>query len=44
MPETKKKITKKLDWWDKHCKWLDTFRGKTITTKKDEKWKQKKKK
>lgn len=28
--------------WEKHCKWLDTFRGETVYTKNDYHYKEKK--
>ena len=29
--ETKPKQKPNMSWWEEHCKWLDTFRGKIIS-------------
>jgi hypothetical protein len=29
--ETKPKQKPNMSWWEEHCKWLDTFRGKIVS-------------
>ena len=30
--ETKPKQKPNMSWWEEHCKWLDTFRGKIVSS------------
>ena len=31
-PKSKEKSKPDMSWWKDHCKWLDTFRGKIVSS------------